>query len=233
LYPALTPEQIADATILPGSEDSPTDPCADCLTNYYMIPAQTLPLLFPLQFIPFVGQPLYDLLEPDMRILVNLGYGNIENGWDPGPANVAAPYGLFPTDLNWDDVVTALGNGLQQGITDAIQQLLNPDNYNPSAILDNPLLSQLITALHALGFTDATDISQLLNLPSLLELARNSISSSIGFPVPDVSLFSSSPTEIINALTATFSADYATLLPLADTINWMLTSVPAYDLSII
>src|SRR6202034_254616 len=29
-------EEIAAATPLPGSMDSPTDPCTDCLTNYYM-----------------------------------------------------------------------------------------------------------------------------------------------------------------------------------------------------
>ena len=43
-------------------------------TTYYMIPADGLPLLEPLEVIPFIGQPLYDLLEPDMSVLVNLGY---------------------------------------------------------------------------------------------------------------------------------------------------------------
>jgi hypothetical protein len=225
LYPALTSEQIASAVQLPTT-------AADTLTNFYMIPAETLPLLFPLQFLPVIGQPLYDLLEPDMRILVNLGYGNITDGWDPGPANVPTPFGLFPTDLNWGDVLTALGNGLQQGITDAIQQLQNPDNYDPSAILDNPLLSQFLGVVHAFGYTDATDISQLLNLPALLELGRNGLGEATGFPPSDVSLFSSSPTEIINDLTSTISAGYATLLPVADGINAMLTSVPAYAFSV-
>ncbi|MGH3563198.1 MAG: PE-PPE domain-containing protein, partial [Mycobacterium sp.] len=228
-YPALTPEQIASATLLPGSAAL----TGEGLANFYMIPAETLPLLFPLQLIPFIGQPLYDLLEPDMRILVNLGYGNIENGWDPGPANVATPFGLFPTDINWGDVLTALGSGLQQGITDAIEQLQNPDNYKISTILENPLLSQLVTVVHDFGFTDATDISQLLNLPALLEVARNGLGQATGFPTSDVSLFSSSPTEIINDLTGTVSADYATLLPVADGINALLTSVPAYDVSVI
>jgi hypothetical protein len=224
LYPALTAEQIASAIELP------TTP-ADTMTNFYMIPAETLPLLAPLQFIPFVGQPLYDLLEPDVRILVNLGYGNIEHGWDPGPANVPTPFGLFPTDLNWGDVLTALENGLQQGVTDAIEQLQDPANYDPSSILDNPLLSQLVDVVHTFNYTEATDISQLLSIPASLELGRNSLEA-LGFPTSDVSLFSSSPTAIINDLTATLSADYATLLPVADGITAMLTSVPAYDLSI-
>jgi len=33
--------------------------------QYYIIPAESLPLLDPLRLIPIIGQPLYDLLEPD------------------------------------------------------------------------------------------------------------------------------------------------------------------------
>ena len=36
-------------------------------TTYYMIPADSLPLLDPLQLIPVIGQPLDDLLEPERR----------------------------------------------------------------------------------------------------------------------------------------------------------------------
>ena len=46
------------------------------MTNYYMIPTQNLPLLDPLRAIPVVGTPLADLLQPDLRVLVNLGYGD-------------------------------------------------------------------------------------------------------------------------------------------------------------
>ena len=57
-YPTLTPEQISDAILLPGSAEL----TGEGLTNYYMIPAETLPLLEPLQLLPVIGQPLYDLL---------------------------------------------------------------------------------------------------------------------------------------------------------------------------
>ena len=43
------------------------------MTNYYEIPVTTLPLLDPLQLIPFIGNPLADLLNPDLSVLVNLG----------------------------------------------------------------------------------------------------------------------------------------------------------------
>jgi PE-PPE domain len=222
-YPVLTPDEINNAILLPGSAEL----TGEGLTNYYMIPAETLPLLAPLQLIPVIGQPLYDLLEPDTQILVNLGYGSITDGWDPGPANVPTTFEAFPTDLNWGEVLTALANGIPQGIEAATNDLLNPANYQLSTILDNPLLTEIVDLTNILGFTDATNISQLLNLPALLELARNALNGAVGFPTSDVSLFSSSPTEIINDLSATLSADYASLLPVADTVNTLLTTVPS------
>ncbi len=222
-YPVLTPEEINNAILLPGSAAL----TGEGLTNYYMIPAETLPLLEPLQLLPIIGQPLYDLLEPDTQILVNLGYGSITDGWDPGPADVPTTFGVFPTDLNWGDVLTALVNGVPQGIQAAVDDVLNPANYQLSSYLDQPLFTELVNLTHILGFTDATNISQLLNFPALLELARNGLNGAVGFPTPDVSLFSSSPTEIVNDISATLSADYASLVPIADTVNTLVTTVPS------
>ena len=109
------PGQLADAIQLPTST-------ADTLTNYYMVP-EDLPLLDPLRLIPVIGNPLADLLQPDMSVLVNLGYGSIQDGWSPGDADVPSPMGLFPTDVNLSDVFTALVNGIPQGITAAIKDL--------------------------------------------------------------------------------------------------------------
>ena len=223
-YSVLEPGQIQDAIQLPTS-------AADTLTNYYIIP-ENLPLLDPLRFIPVVGNPLADLLQPDMSVLVNLGYGSIYDGWSPGYADVPTPFGLFPTNLNWGDVLTALVNGIPHGITAAIDDLQNPANYQiTQSILDNPLTTQFIDLANMMGFTDATSLSSLLNLPSLLELARNGLSKFANFPVSNATLLSS-PTDIVNDLRGTLSADYATLLPIADTINALLTSVPAYDASL-
>jgi hypothetical protein len=126
-YPMLTDEQLDDATLLPGSTDYtgalPDGAEAAEATNYWMVSTDTLPLLAPVQSIPVLGQPLYDLLEPDLRILVNLGYGSIDHGWDAGPANVPTAFDLFPTDLDWGDVLTALGDGAQKGIHDFIDDL--------------------------------------------------------------------------------------------------------------
>lgn len=101
----------------------------DVLTDYYMIPTETLPLLAPLQLLPFIGNPLVDLLQPALRVLVNLGYGNIENGWSPGFADVPTGLGFLPDASVLQQVPQAFANGVQQGITDFFARLADPDNY--------------------------------------------------------------------------------------------------------
>ncbi len=146
-YLSLTPEQISDAIQLPTT-------AADTMVNYYIIPAESLPLLDPLRLIPIIGQPLYDLLEPDTKILVNLGYGSIDQGWASGNADLVSASGLFPTDLNLGDVSTALGNGLQQGVSAFIADLGNPDTYQITPLVDNPSLSEVADAGYLYGFLD-------------------------------------------------------------------------------
>ena len=89
----VSPEQIANSALeaqksLSAAQLSTAIPLTNTvgptMTNYYMIPNPHLPLLEPLRGIPFVGTPLADLLEPDMRVLVNLGYGSTTQGWSPG-----------------------------------------------------------------------------------------------------------------------------------------------------
>jgi len=146
-YLSLTPEQISDAIQLPTT-------AADTMANYYIIPAESLPLLDPLRLIPIIGQPLYDLLEPDTKILVDLGYGSIDQGWASGDADLVSASGLFPTDLNLGDLSTALGNGLQQGVSDFIADLGNPDTYQITPLVDNPSLSEVAEAGYLYGFLD-------------------------------------------------------------------------------
>ena len=142
-YLGLDPSQITNAIPLPTTGDT--------LVNYHMIPSANLPILEPLRLIPIAGQPLYDLLQPDMRILVNLGYGSISDGWNQGPANVETPIALFPTDLDWSAVLPALGNGAQQGVTAFVHDLLNPATYQITPLVDNPALTTLVTAAYRGG----------------------------------------------------------------------------------
>lgn len=130
LTPSIISSALGSAQLLPGSMDSPTDPCADCLTNYYMIPLSALPapesylpLVEPLLGIPVVGKPLADLLQPDLAVLVNLGYGADNVGYST-PADVPTPFGLFP-DVNPTTVFNELLAGAQQGFSAFMSDLSN------------------------------------------------------------------------------------------------------------
>jgi hypothetical protein len=191
-YLGLTPEQIQNAI--------PLETTGDTLTHYYMIPVENLPLLEPLRF-SVVGNALADLLQPDLRVLVNVGYGSITDGWSQGPANVPTPIGLFPTDINWADVSTALSNGLQQGINAAIHDLQNPDNYS---ILDNPPWSALLAAAHVAGITETAH-------PSPSELLNGLVSY-----LADADASSSSPG---------WDATWGTI---GDVVNTLVSDIPTY-----
>ncbi|WP_233424732.1 PE-PPE domain-containing protein [Mycolicibacter heraklionensis] len=179
-YGSLTAEQLAATVELPVTDDYTG------ATRYFMIPTENLPLLVPLRAIPVLGDPLADLLQPALRVLVNLGYGSIDEGWDHGPANVSTPFALFPTDINPADVFTALVNGAQQGVQDFIHDL-------ESLSLPN--------IVNEIANGNATD-----SLPSLLD--------------------------IVNTFSGVLSSAYSGLLPTADVINALLTSLPAYDISL-
>jgi hypothetical protein len=146
-YFGIPQEQIADAIQLPTS-------AADTLTNYYMMPAESLPLLDPLRLLPFLGNPLADLLQPDMSVLVNLGYGSITDGWSQGDADVQTPAGFLPPLSVLEQVPEALTKGLSQGIADAVADLKNPENYVYSL---PPWFNQLLTALPA-GLGDTATV---------------------------------------------------------------------------
>lgn len=59
-----------------------------------------------------------DLVEPNLRILVNLGYGDPAHGYSTGPADVPTPFGLFPP-IDPQTVLAARATGTQQGISAA------------------------------------------------------------------------------------------------------------------
>lgn len=159
---AMTPDQINSAVKLPTTGGN---------TSYYMIPAANLPLLAPVRLIPLVGDPIADLLQPDLRVLVNLGYGSITNGWSPDPANVTTPIGLFPTNINPADLVTALANGAVQGVTNALNDLKTPQ------LLDLSPLSPFLSGLSTVGFTPSAT-------PSLQDLLNTfAIIANTGSPV--------------------------------------------------
>ncbi|RUP05347.1 MAG: PE-PPE domain-containing protein [Mycobacterium sp.] len=92
-----------------------TSPGYNGNSQYFILPTQQLPLLQPLRAIPVIGNPLANLIEPNMRVLVNLGYGDPNYGYSTSPADVPTPFGLFP-EVAPGTVFDALATGTQQGI---------------------------------------------------------------------------------------------------------------------
>ena len=143
-YAFLTPDQLQSAVPLatsPGYYEN------GGVTHYYMIPDQNLPLLAPLRAVPVVGTPLADLLQPDLRVLVNLGYN--PNGY----ANVPTQAQLFPGFSPAQHLLNSIPAPYNELIS-----LLNypplyppspPPNFNPVTIAE-----QLVLGAQQ-GFTDA------------------------------------------------------------------------------
>ncbi|MGB9302146.1 MAG: PE-PPE domain-containing protein [Mycobacterium sp.] len=86
-YPDMTSAMIHNAVPLP------TSPGYTGTTQYYMLMTQNLPLVQPIRNIPFAGPPLADLIQPQLRVLVDLGYSDYGAGHSY--ADVPTPAGLF------------------------------------------------------------------------------------------------------------------------------------------
>src|SRR6202012_2314379 len=107
-YPFLTPLQINGATQL--ATVAPTQ------TQYYIVDTGKFPLTDFIRDIPVVGNPIADLVEPDLKVLVDLGYGSTDLGYSTNPANVPTPFGVLPP-VSPLQVFGALAAGTQQGVS--------------------------------------------------------------------------------------------------------------------
>ncbi|CAJ1506931.1 PE-PPE domain-containing protein [[Mycobacterium] holstebronense] len=172
-YLGLSPEDIANAVLLPTS--SP-----DLLTDYYMIPSSTLPLLAPLQLLPYIGNPLVDLLDPALRVLVNLGYGNIEHGWSPEFADTPTGIGVLPDFSVLQQVPQALFDGVQKGITDAFNTLMDPANY----VYSLPEWAEQLTSMG--GIMDGGETSFGVTVPTTWDDLFGSFPPHTGYPPLDM-----------------------------------------------
>lgn len=204
-YLDLTPTQVNNAIQLP------TSPGYAGNTSYYMIPTTDLPLLKPLDAIPVIGKPLVDLLQPDLKVLVNLGYGPDPTlGYSTSYADVPTPFGLFP-DANPGIVFNALAAGTQQGIHDfsldmqqiasqppTVPQFTLPTAPGPTTTLANfPSPQQVFDTANKIVSTDyavvlpTADIGYSLatELPFydselfLSQLGQGNLINAIGYPI--------------------------------------------------
>lgn len=114
-YSSVTPSQIASGVVEPVSP-------ADTMTTYILLPTHNLPLLDPLRAVPVVGNPLADLVQPDLRVLVELGYDRTAY------QDVPTPFGLFPP-VDPATVAAELQQGAAQGVHDALADLGIPHAF--------------------------------------------------------------------------------------------------------
>ncbi len=187
-------------------------------TDYYMIPISTLdaahqglPLLDPVRWIPGIGKPIADLLQPDLTVLVNMGYGSTTQGWSPDAPNVPTAFGVLP-HIPASTVLSALSTGTQQGLS-AFGSDINAD------------IASFSNSLSHFSTSDLTSLVGSLHAPGLPPTLTTALSSPDNF----IETLKSANTYFSNAISGSASDAYATLLPTADVINALVTSVPSYD----
>jgi hypothetical protein len=203
-YPHLDPSTVTIVQL-------PTSPGYTGNTTYYMGLTPNLPLLDPLRGLPVLGNPLADLLQPDLTYLVNWGYGNPLYGYSTGPANVPTPFGLFPPL----SATTALGplliSGTQQGIVAAAGDFMTAG----TSALSHPLASPT-GILQSLSSISPPSPGTLLSGASIDGVLESLAAASTNIP---------------NAISLAAADVYGILLPTADILNAAVTVIPAYDLT--
>lgn len=191
-----------------GTEDS---------QEYYLIKTPNLPLLAPLRAIPLIGTPLADLIQPALKVIVDLGYADWAHGFgdkaDQPPANVLLEFGVFP-DVSPLEVISKLIAGVQQGVQDFVADLLPGGSVSQElstiASTIRTMTSDTVSTITALA-------SQPIALPSLSDVFTT---------VQNV------VAEVSGRVALAASALYATLLPLADFANSIVFSLPGYAVNL-
>ncbi|BBZ46390.1 PE-PPE domain-containing protein [Mycobacterium parmense] len=216
-YPTLSAAQLASGFLLPGSAGLGT---VGSMTNYVMIPTANLPILDPLRLIPVVGNPLADLVQPDLTALVNWGYGNPAYGFSTGPANIQTPFGFLPPLADTLALGPALVSGTQAGVSAFANDIsaMVPTAL-PSFSLPNLTLSSLTGALS--GGAAGTGALALTSPASIQSTLTGLISG-----------IQSANTNIVGTLTTDVTTAYATLLPTADIATAVVVSLPSYDVNL-
>ncbi|MGD9619812.1 MAG: PE-PPE domain-containing protein [Mycolicibacterium sp.] len=82
--------------------------------TYYLTPTPIVPLLMPLQAIPFLGTALAVTLDPAVRVMVETGYDRTINPGKPTPAKYLYIPNVIKTAV---DLVVAIPTGWDDGIS--------------------------------------------------------------------------------------------------------------------
>jgi hypothetical protein len=207
-YPTLTATQLNSAVTLPQSG-------APSMTTYNMIPTQNLPLLEPLRAIPGIGNPLADLVQPDLKYLINWGYGNPLYGWSTGPADVATPFGFLPPLHDTTSLPPLLVSGARQGF----------------GAFASDLAAEIPTSLPPVSLPGIAH-SLLATSPGSAPLVLSHATSPQSTITDLLKGVESANNNVVGGLTTAFSTAYATLLPTADIATAVVVSIPSYDVNL-
>jgi hypothetical protein len=147
-------------------------------------------------------------------VLVNLGYGDPNYGWSQGPANVPTEFGLFPSLSDVAKVPALLASGTHQGVSAFMHDIAADFSSAGPPAPSFPSTGSLMSSLHS------------LTLSTMLPTPADLLSAFSPVKVADTIY------NAVNTLSLATSDAYATLLPTADVVNALLTSLPAYDLTL-
>jgi hypothetical protein len=182
-------------TLVATAVTLPTDPAYGTATTYSMIPTANLPLLDPVRSIPVIGNPLADLLQPDLTYLVNWGFGNPAYGYSTGPANVPTPFGILPPLSDTVALGGDLVTGTQQGIGAFLRDVAASRFPSVSEIVSdsvNVFTSTPMPTLHlptGLGVVEAVSRAASTASATLLRTADIADALLTSIPSYDINLF--------------------------------------------
>jgi hypothetical protein len=195
-YPRLTDAILSTASPLAQS-GNPT------MTTYEMIPTQNLPLLTPLRALPVIGNPLADLVQPDLKLLVNWGYGDPNFGWSTSPADIQTPFGFLPPLSATTELGALLPGATAQGVGAFVNDLSSLASSLPGA---------------ASSGVAALSLPPSASIPTTITGVIQGIEAA--------------NTNIVGTLTGDFSTAYSVLLPTADIATAIAVTLPSYDVNL-
>jgi hypothetical protein len=171
--------------------------------QYFFIPTENLPLLQPLRDIPFIGNPLADLIQPALKVIVDFGYADPAHGFTTGTqpnGNELTPFGVTPPfGPVYGEAFTKFFEGIEQGIADFIA------DFGPNGSVAQDISAFSLANLGPLGMGASG---------GFIQMVQNVINS------------------VSDAISGTVAGLYAPLLPTADVINAIVLSLPAYSLNL-
>lgn len=173
-------------------------PSTSANQQYWFIKTNNLPMLEPLRQVPIIGKALSDLIQPALKVIVDFGYADQAHGFTTGGQPNA--------------------NELQ------------PFGVSPPAAVFGEAVQKFVAGIQQ-GIKDfigdlgpKSSVAQGLSAFSLPQLGPLAMGTSGDF-ISSVQQVITSVTDYISGAAAGI---YAALLPTADVINALVTTLPAY-----